>query len=386
MGNLSERIKYVGVFDNRIDLFEGQYSVPDGISYNSYLIDDEKRAVIDSVEHSFAEEWIENIRRELSGGAPDYLVIQHMEPDHSSGILKFLEAFPEAVVVSSKKAFSMMKGFFATEFEERRIVVGEGDTLPLGEHTLKFIAAPMVHWPEVMVSYEEREGILFSADGFGRFGRPIEDDNWADEARRYYIGIVGKYGQQVQALLKKAAALDIKAILPLHGPALTRDIGRYIALYDTWSSYRAEERGVLIAYCSVYGNTKRACEILKRSLEEKGVKCVALDLSRADMSLAVAEAFRYSALVLASTTYNMGVFPYMREFIHHLTERGYKNRTVSFVENGSWAPNAKKVMEGLLEGSVGLSFTEKTVKITSALNEESKLAIEELSKEISEKI
>ena len=381
--NITNDIKYVGVNDHNIDLFEGQYQVPNGMAYNSYLIVDEKVAVMDSVDVDFGEVWLKNIEDVLEGRAPDYLVVQHMEPDHSASITLFTDRYPEAKIVSSKKAFDMMMGFFGTDYEHRRIVVKEGDTLPLGRHTLSFIGAPMVHWPEVIVSYDSLDKVLFSADGFGKFGALDCDEDWACEARRYYIGIVGKYGAQVQALLRKASALDIAIICPLHGPVLTENLGYYIGLYDTWSSYRPEEEGVLIAYTSVYGNTKRAVEMLAEELRNQGCpKVVINDLARCDMAEAVEDAFRYSKLVLATTTYNGDIFPFMREFINHLTERGYKQRTVAFIENGSWAPMATKVMKGMLEGSKDLTLASSEVKILSAPNAETKEAISALAKEL----
>ena len=381
--NITKDIKYVGVNDRKIDLFEGQYSVPNGMSYNSYVIIDQRVAVMDSVDVGFGEEWLNNIDRATNGKAPDYLVVQHMEPDHSASITLFADRYPEAKIVSSKKAFDMMKNFFGTEYEERRIIVKEGDTLTLGKHALSFIGAPMVHWPEVIVTYDATDKVLFSADGFGKFGALDCDEDWACEARRYYIGIVGKYGAQVQALLRKASALDIAIICPLHGPVLTENLGYYIGLYDTWSSYRPEEEGVLIAYTSVYGNTKRAVEMLAEELRNQGCpKVVINDLARCDMAEAVEDAFRYSKLVLATTTYNGDIFPFMREFINHLTERGYKQRTVAFIENGSWAPMATKVMKGMLEGSKDLTLASSEVKILSAPNAETKEAISALAKEL----
>ncbi len=380
---VTDDILYVGVNDHEIDLFEGQYTVPNGMSYNSYVIIDEKIAVMDSVDAGFTEEWLGNIKKALGGRSADYLVVQHMEPDHSANIVSFMNEYPDAVVVSSAKAFAMMKNFFGTEFEERRIVVGEGDALSLGRHELKFIAAPMVHWPEVIVTYDSTDKVLFSADGFGKFGALDADEEWACEARRYYIGIVGKYGAQVQALLKKAAALDIRKICPLHGPVLSENLRYYIGLYDTWSSYRAEEDGVVIAYTSVYGNTKKAVMRLAEKLKENGCpKVVVNDLARCDMAEAVEDAFRYSTLVLATTTYNADIFPFMREFISHLTERNYSRRTVAFIENGSWAPLAAKVMRGMLEKSKDLDFAETTVKIMSALNEESTAQTDALASEL----
>ena len=380
---ITNDIRYIGVNDHQVDLFEGQYVVPNGMSYNSYVILDEKVAIMDTVDQNFTEEWLNNIEKVLEGRQPDYLVVHHMEPDHSANIHKFLTKYPNAVVVSSAKAFTMMKQFFGTDYADRRIVVGEGDTLTLGKHTLTFVTAPMVHWPEVIVSYDSCDKVLFSADGFGKFGALDVEEDWACEARRYYIGIVGKYGAQTQALLKKAAGLDIAIICPLHGPVLTENLGYYINLYDIWSSYRAEDEGVLIAYTSIYGHTKAAAELLAKRLEEKGCpKVTVADLARDDMAEAVEDAFRYSKLVLATTTYNGDVFPFMKEFIHHLTERNYQNRTVAFMENGSWAPVAAKVMAKMLEGSKNLTYTENNVKIFSALSDESRAQIEALAEEL----
>ncbi|MEE1024474.1 MAG: MBL fold metallo-hydrolase, partial [Acutalibacteraceae bacterium] len=348
--NITNDIKYIGVNDRKIDLFEGQYKVPNGMAYNSYAIIDEKIAIMDSVEAGFTEEWLGNIKTVLAGRTPDYLIVQHMEPDHSANIINFVNAYPQAKIVASAKAFVMMKGFFNTDFADKQIVVGEGDTLSLGKHTLTFVTAPMVHWPEVIVTYDSTDKVLFSADGFGKFGTFDTDEPWADEARRYYIGIVGKYGVQVQNLLKKAAGLDISIICPLHGPVLTENLGYYLDLYNTWSSYIPEEDGVLIAYTSVYGNTKKAVMQLVEKLKVNGCQnTVVYDLARCDMAQAVADAFRYSKLVLATTTYNADIFPFMREFIDHLTERNFQNRTVALIENGSWAPMAAKVMKGMLE-------------------------------------
>ena len=380
---ITNDIRYVGVNDHAVDLFEGQYVVPNGMSYNSYVILDEKVAVMDTVDQHFGQEWLANIREVLGGKQPDYLVVHHMEPDHSANIDLFLNTYPNATVVSSMKAFVMMQGFFGTDYADRRIVVGEGDTLNLGKHVLTFVTAPMVHWPEVIVSYDSCDKVLFSADGFGKFGALDADEPWDCEARRYYIGIVGKYGAQVQALLKKAAALDIAIICPLHGPILTENLGHYIGKYDIWSSYAVEDEGVVIAYTSVYGHTKAAAQLLAEKLEAKGVKVSVHDLARTDMAEAVEDAFRYSKLVLATTTYNGDVFPFMREYIHHLTERSYKNRTVAFMENGSWAPVAAKVMAKMLEGSKNLTFAENNVKILSALSAESKAQIEALAEELS---
>ena len=379
---ITDSIKYLGVFDNKVDLFEGQYKVPEGISYNSYAIIDEKIVIMDTVDAAFGEEWLKNIEDTLDGRKPDYLVVQHMEPDHSANIARFAEVYPEAKIVASQKAFVMMRGFFGTDFADRQIVVGEGSTLELGARTLTFVTAPMVHWPEVIVTYDSLDKVLFSADGFGRFGDTCESTPWADEASRYYIGIVGKYGAQVQALLKKAAALDIAKIAPLHGPVLTENLGYYLDLYNKWSSYTPEEAGILIAYTSVYGNTKKAALALGEKLESLGAKVVVRDLARCDMSEAVADAFRYSKLVLATTTYNADIFPFMREFIDHLTERGFKNRTVAFIENGSWAPMATKVMRGMLEGAKDITYTDATVKITSALSPESIAQIDALAAEL----
>ena len=380
---ITNDIKYLGVNDHQVDLFEGQYVVPNGIAYNSYAIMDEKIAIMDTVDKNFTHEWLDNIQKALEGRKPDYLVVHHMEPDHSANIANFLKFYPEAVVVSSAKAFAMMQGFFGTDYADRRIVVGEGDTLSLGKHTLTFVTAPMVHWPEVIVSYDSYDKVLFSADGFGKFGALDVEEDWACEARRYYIGIVGKYGAQVQSLLKKAAGLDIAIICPLHGPVLKENLGYYINLYDIWSSYRVESEGVVIAYTSIYGNTKAAVELLAQKLEEKGCpEVVVHDLARCDMAEAVEDAFRYGKLVLATTTYNADIFPFMKEFIHHLTERNYQNRTIGLMENGSWAPLAAKVMAKMLEGSKNLSFTDTTVKIISALSKESRAQIEAMAEEL----
>ena len=379
---ITNDIKYIGVNDHQVDLFEGQYVVPNGMSYNSYAIIDEKIAIMDAVDANFVDEWLDNIRTALEGRSPDYIVVHHMEPDHSAGIDDFLKAFPKAVVVSSAKAFAMMNNFFGEDYADRRIVVGEGDTLKLGKHELTFVTAPMVHWPEVIVSYDSYDKVLFSADGFGKFGALDVEEEWACEARRYYIGIVGKYGVQVQALLKKAAALDIAIICPLHGPVLKEDLGYYINLYDIWSSYRVEQEGVVIAYTSIYGNTKVAVELLAKELEAKGAKVIVHDLARTDMAEAVEDAFCYSKLVLATTTYNGDVFPFMKEYIHHLTERSYQNRTVGLIENGSWAPIAGKIMRKMLEGSKNLTFTDTTVKIFSALNEDSRAQLAALASEL----
>ena len=380
---ITNDIKYIGVNDHDIDLFEGQYDVPNGMAYNSYIILDEKIAVMDTVDARFTDEWLGNIKTVLGDKAPDYLVVQHMEPDHSANITSFANAFPKAKIVSSSKAFAMMKQFFNLELGERSVVVGEGDTLSLGKHMLNFVTAPMVHWPEVIVTYDSLDKVLFSADGFGKFGALDVDEDWACEARRYYFGIVGKYGAQTQALLKKAAGLDIEIICPLHGPVLNENLGYYINLYDTWSSYKPEEEGVVIAYTSVYGNTRNAVMLLAELLKAKGEKVVVNDLARCDMAEAVEDAFRYDRLILATTTYNSDVFPFMKEFINHLTERGYKNRKLGFVENGSWAPVATKVMLKMLEGSKNLEYCENNVKLLSALNDESRAQLEALANEIS---
>lgn len=380
---ITNDIKYVGVNDTVIDLFEGQYSVPNGISYNSYLILDEKIAVMDTVDARFANEWLSNIKSVLGDRSPDYLIVHHMEPDHSSNICAFAQEYPNATVVSSAKAFVMMKNFFNNDFPERRITVGEGDTLSLGKHQLKFFAAPMVHWPEVTVSYDIKDKVLFSADAFGKFGIPETDEPWEDEARRYYIGIVGKYGAQVQNLLKKVSTLDIEVICPLHGPVLKEGLRHCIGLYDTWSGYRPEEDGVVIAYTSVYGNTKKAVTILSEKLKENGAGTVILhDLAREDMSRAVANAFKYSTVVLATTTYNMSIFPFMREFIEHLTERNFSNRKIALIENGSWAPVAAKIMREMLCGCKNLTFAENTVKINSGVSEQNIIELETLAKEL----
>ena len=381
--NITRDIKYIGVNDHNIDLFEGQYIVPNGMAYNSYIILDEKTAVMDSVGEGFGEEWLGNIDGALGGKAPDYLIVQHMEPDHSANIISFAKAYPEAKIVASAKAFTMMKNFFGTDFADRQVVVGEGSALSLGNHQLTFIAAPMVHWPEVIVTYDSTDKVLFSADGFGKFGALDVEEDWACEARRYYMGIVGKYGAQVQALLKKIAGLDIEVICPLHGPVLRENLGYYINLYDIWSGYKVEEEGVVIAYTSVYGNTKAAVMELAKKLQEKGCKKVAVnDLARCDMAEAVEDAFRYSRVVLATTTYNADIFPFMRTFIDHLIERNFSNRTVAFIENGSWAPMAAKVMKGMLEKSKNITYTDTTVKIMSALDAESAVQLEAMAAEL----
>lgn len=380
---ITNDILYVGVNDRAIDLFEGQYAVPNGMCYNSYVILDDEVAVMDTVDARFTHEWLDNLDKALGGRKPDYLVVQHMEPDHSANILNFMNVYPNARVVSSAKAFTMMQNFFGTDFDGRKILVGDGDKLPLGKHTLHFIGAPMVHWPEVLVTFDDADKVLFSADGFGKFGAMDAKEDWIDEARRYYIGIVGKYGVQVQALLKKAALLPIVKICPLHGPVLTENLPYYLNLYDIWSSYRVETEGIVIAYTSVYGNTKKAVDEFAQKLRAKGCPKVAVyDLARCDMSKAVADAFRYSKLVLATTTYNADIFPFMRTFIEHLTERSFKNRVVAFIENGSWAPLAAKVMAGLFEGSKNLTVAENTVHIRSALNESSRAELVALSDEL----
>ena len=372
-------IHYVGVNDHEVDLFEGQYVVPNGMAYNSYVIMDEKIAVMDSVEQRFADVWLENIDAALEGRTPDYLVVQHMEPDHSSSIAGFMAKYPAAQVVSSAKAFTIMKQFYGSDFADRRIVVAGGSTLTLGGHELSFITAPMVHWPEVIMTYDAAAKTLFSADAFGKFGALDVEEDWACEARRYYFGIVGKYGAQVQVVLKKAAALEIEAICPLHGPVLCENVADYVALYDTWSAYRPESSGVAIAYASMYGNTRAAALLLADKLREKGVKVSVTDLARDDMAEAVEDAFRYDRLVLAAPTYNSGVFPVMRTFIHHLTERNYQNRTVGLIENGSWAPMAAKTMRGLLEGCKDVTILDAQVKLLSALNDESRAQVEQLA-------
>lgn len=379
---ISEAVRYIGVNDKKIDLFEGQYVVPNGMAYNSYVIVDEKIAVFDTVDGAFKAEWLSNLEKELGGRTPEYLIVQHMEPDHSANIAAFAEKYKSAVIVSSAKAFAMMKNFFGDDFENRRLIVKEGDKLSLGAHELGFIAAPMVHWPEVIMTYESSEKLLFSADAFGKFGALDADEDWACEARRYYIGIVGKYGVQVQSVLKKASAFDIEKILPLHGPVLTENLAYYIGLYDTWSSYNVESDGTLIAYTSVYGNTKKAAELLAAELEKRGDKAILCDLARADMAEATEDAFRYGRLVLATTTYNGDMFPFMKTFIEHLTERNYQNRTVAFIENGSWAPTAAKLMRAAFENSKNIKFAETTVKILSAMTEENKKEIAALAAEL----
>lgn len=376
---ISQDIKYVGVTDNKIDLFESQYKVPDGISYNSYVITDEKTAVMDTADRNFTEEWLGNIKNTLGEKSPDYLIVQHMEPDHSASIEEFMKQYPDTTVVGNAKTFAMIKGFFPELTIANTLTVKEGDTLTLGRHTLSFVFAPMVHWPEVMVTYDSTDKVLFSADGFGRFGAPDSDKDWAEEARRYYIGIVGKYGTQVQNLLKKASALDIAVICPLHGPVLSENLGYYLDLYNKWSSYTPETDGIMIAYTSVYGNTRKAAELLRDKLAEKGAEVLLTDLARSDMSKAVSDAFKYSKLVLATTTYNADIFPFMRIFIEGITERNYQGRTIAFIENGSWAPMAAKVMTGMFEKSKNLTVLDESVKITSALNAESKAQLDALA-------
>ena len=380
---VTEDIRYIGVNDHDVDLFEGQYTVENGMSYNSYVILDEKVAVMDTVDAHFGVEWLQNLATELNGRRPDYLVVQHMEPDHSANIAVFMETYPEAQIVSSAKAFVMMQQFFGTDFPERKVVVGEGSTLKLGRHTLTFVTAPMVHWPEVIVTYDSTDKVLFSADGFGKFGALDVEEDWTDEARRYYIGIVGKYGAQVQALLKKAAALDIAIICPLHGPVLNENLGYYLDKYNTWSSYAVEDEGVVIAYTSVYGHTKEAVEELAEKLNQRGCpNVVVADLARCDMAEVVADAFRYSKLVLATTTYNATIFPHMQSFIDHLTARNYQGRTVGMMENGAWAPMAAKVMKKMLETSKNLTYTDTTVTVKCALNDASRAQIDALADEL----
>ena len=380
---ISDSIKYIGVNDHEVDLFEGQYDVPNGMAYNSYAIIDQKIAIMDTVDARFTHAWLDNIQNTLGNRKPDYLIVQHMEPDHSANIYNFIKTYPDIKIVSSAKAFAMMNNFFGTNFADRQIVVGEGDTLSLGEHTLTFVTAPMVHWPEVIVTYDSKDKVLFSADGFGKFGALDVDEEWDCEARRYYIGIVGKYGAQVQSLLKKAAGLDINIICPLHGPVLKENLGHYLDLYNTWSSYEPESEGIVIAYTSVYGNTKKAVMLLEEKLKEKGCpKVVVHDLARTDMAESVEDAFRYNKLVLATTTYNAEIFPFMREFINHLTERNFQNRTVALIENGSWAPLAAKVMRGMFQNSKNIQFCDTTVKILSALNNESTEQLYELANEL----
>ncbi len=380
--NISKDIFYVGVNDHDIDLFEGQYVVPNGMAYNSYLLLDEKIAVLNGVDNSFSSEWLANIKAVLGDRQPDYLIVQHMEPDHSSSILDFTNVYPNATVVSNSKSFAMMKNFFDTDFETRRLAVGENDTLSLGAHTLTFITAPMVHWPEVIMTYDSLDKVLFSADGFGKFGALDADEDWACEARRYYFGIVGKYGVNVQSVLKKASALDIKTICPLHGPILNENLGYYLDLYNTWSSYTPEKEGVTICYTSVYGNTKKAVELLKAELEEKGKKVATFDLARDDMAEAVEDSFKYSKLVLATTTYNGSIFPYMNTFIETLVEHNYQNRTVAFIENGTWAPIATKIMKAKMEACKNITFAENGVKIFSSVKDTNIAEIKALAEEL----
>ena len=380
--NITNDISYVGVHDRDIDLFESQYRVPGGISYNSYVITDDRCAVVDSVDRRFGENWLANVRKALNGRKPDYLIVQHMEPDHSANVIAFADEYPDSVLVGTAKTFTMIANFFGRDVTGRSLMVKDGDSLSLGKHELKFVTAPMVHWPEVMLTYDSTDRVLFSADAFGRFGDPDRNVPWKDEARRYYIGIVGKYGAQVQTVLKKASALDIEKICPLHGPVLDEDLGYYIGLYDIWSSYRPEEEGVCIAYTSVYGHTAEAAKLLAQMLEKSGVRTAVYDLARSDMSMAVAEAFRYDRLVLATTTYNGDIFPFMREFIEHLTERNFRARKVGLIENGSWGPQGVKVMKALLEGAKDLEFCAAEVKILSALSDESRAALEALAEEL----
>ena len=380
--NIKKDIFYVGVNDYEVDLFEGQYIVPNGMAYNSYVIMDEKIAVFDTVDARFKDEWLDNLDKVLCGQTPDYLIIQHMEPDHSANIAEFKKIYPSTTIVSNSKSFTMMKNFFGSDFSDCRIAVGEGDTLDLGKHKLTFVAAPMIHWPEVIFTYDATDKVLFSADAFGKFGALDADEDWACEARRYYIGIVGKYGVQVQAALKKLAGIDVDVICPLHGPVLTENLGYYINLYNIWSSYGVESEGVVIAYTSVYGNTEKAVKLLEKELVDKGVKVSVNDLARCDMAEAVEDAFRYGKIVLATTTYNGEIFPFMKEFINHLTERNFANRKVGFIENGSWAPVAAKIMKGMLEKCKNLTFTENNVKILSAVKEENVAEIKALAEEI----
>lgn len=380
---ITDSIKYVGVNDHQVDLFEGQYKVPNGMSYNSYVILDEKVAVMDTVDANFTDEWLGNLARVLDGRRPDYLVVQHMEPDHAANVANFMKAYPETTVVANAKTFVMIKNFFELDLEGQKLVVENGSSLSLGSHTLTFVFAPMVHWPEVMVTYESSEKVLFSADGFGKFGALDVEEDWDDEARRYFIGIVGKYGVQVQALLKKAAALDIAMICPLHGPVLTENLGHYIGLYDTWSSYRPEEEGIVIAYTSAYGHTKKAVELLAEKLKENGALKVAVyDLARDDMSAAIADAFRYSKLVLATITYNGSIYPFMNDFITRLVEHNFQNRTIGLIENGSWAPAAARVMKKMMEESKNITWLDTTVKIMSAVKQENMEQIEALAKKL----
>ena len=381
--DITKDIRYLGVNDHKIDLFESQYIVPDGMSYNSYLIDGgDKTIVMDTVDGRFVSEWLDNLASALNGRKPDYLMVHHMEPDHSAGIYAFMEKYQDAVIVSSAKAFQMMKNFFGTDWSERRVVVKEGDTLSVGSHVLTFVAAPMVHWPEVMVTYDTTEKVLFTADGFGKCGALDREGEWDDEARRYYIGIVGKYGPMVQCLLKKASKLEITKILPLHGPVLSQDLGHYISLYDKWSSYTPEEDSVTIAYTSVYGHTREAVKLLEEKLKEKGVKYTTFDLARSDMAQAVASAFKTSKTVLATTTYNGDIFPFMREYVEHVTERNFQKRKVAIIENGSWGPMAAKVITSMMEKSKEIEWL-GTATILSALNESSSSQIEEIADALS---
>ena len=380
---ITNDIRYIGVNDHDIDLFEGQYIVPEGMAYNSYVIIDEKIAVMDTVSADFGEEWLANLENVLGGRKPDYLIIHHMEPDHSANIDKFVNAYPEATIVGNAKTFEMIDQFFGSGLCKNKLAVKNGDTLSLGRHELTFLFAPMVHWPEVMMSYDGADKALFSADAFGKFGAlDCQDKEWDCEARRYYMGIVAKYGMQVQAVLKKAAALDIKMICPLHGPVLTGDLSHYTGLYDIWSSYGVESEGVCIAYTSVYGNTKRAAELLAKKLEERGCKAAISDLARCDMAEAVEDAFRYGKLVLATTTYNADIFPFMRQFIDHLTERNYQNRTIGFIENGTWAPAAAKIMKAMFEKSKNINYIDTTVTLRSAMTEENAEAIDRMAEEL----
>ncbi len=382
---ISNDIRYIGVNDHDIDLFEGQYEVPLGMAYNSYVIMDDKIAIMDTVEKRFGDAWLANLEKELAGKTPDYLIVQHMEPDHSANIVTFMEKYPQATILGSQMAFNFMKNFYGNAFEDKRRVIGEGDTLELGKHTLHFVTAPMVHWPEVVMTYDDADKVLFSADGFGKFGaNDVEDpEGWACEARRYYFGIVGKYGDNVQAVLKKAAALDIKTICPLHGPVLSENLSYYLDTYNTWSSYGVETKGILIAYTSVYGNTKAAVERLADLLKAKGCPKVAVaDLARDDMFETIEDAFRYDTTVLATTTYNMSIFPFMRTFINHLTERGFKNRRIALIENGTWAPQAARIMKEMLAECKDITFTENSVKIMSALNAQSEEALNALADEL----
>lgn len=380
---ITRDIRYIGVNDHKVDLFEGQYAVPNGMSYNSYVILDEKIAIMDTVDAHFGHEWLDNIQGVIGDRKPDYLIVQHMEPDHSANVANFMKLYSETTIVASAKAFGMMQAFFGMDYADRRLVVAEGDTLTLGQHTLAFVEAPMVHWPEVIVTYDTLDKVLFSADGFGKFGALDVEEDWAGEARRYYIGIVGKYGAQVQNLLKKAATLDIAMICPLHGPVLRENLGYYLDKYNTWSSYAVEDEGIVVAYTSIYGNTKKAVDAFTAKLRQKGApKVIVHDLARCDMAQAVADAFRYGRLVLATTTYNADIFPFMKEFIHHLTERGFRNRTIGLIENGSWAPQAAKIMQRMFEGSRNLQFVQPVVRIRSAMDEQNLQQIEELSDEL----